>query len=208
MRTSPPGRSLFRRIGRIALVALALALFLLWSNLSLQVSRVSLSLPGLPRGFEGTKIVVLGDSHGQWFGAGNQRLFSAVSAQQPDFIFFVGDLEDKLRGPEPHYPETMARGLSQIAPSYYVTGNHEWAIGHVRELKTRLSQNGMTVLSNEFLPLERGGDAIILAGIDDPNGFAGQKSPEELARELHEAWGEPFWILLAHIKVPSLLGVQ
>ena len=33
----------------------------------------------------------------------------------------------------------------------------------------------MTYLSNTFVPLERNGDTITLAGIDDPNGYAGQK---------------------------------
>ena len=57
---------------------------------------------------------------------------------------------------------------------------------------------GVTVLSNEFLTLERNGDSIVLAGIDDPNGHADQKTPEALAAELRAERGDPFWILLAH----------
>ena len=41
----------------------------------------------------------------------------------------------------------------------------------------------MTVLSNEYATLSRNGDSILLAGIDDPNGFADQKTPEALAEE-------------------------
>ena len=92
----------------------------------------------------------------------------------------------------------MAEALSAIAPTYYVTGNHEWALGGVPELKASLSAHGATVLTNQFLPLERNGDTVVLAGIDDPNGYADQKTPEELAAELYAAWGDPFWILLAH----------
>lgn len=66
------------------------------------------------------------------------------------------------------------------------------------ELKASLSAHGATVLTNQFLPLERNGDTVVLAGIDDPNGYADQKTPEELAAELYAAWGDPFWILLAH----------
>ena len=36
------------------------------------------------------------------------------------------------------------------------------------------------------------------AGIDDPNGYADQKTPEELAAEIYAACGDPFWVLLAH----------
>ena len=41
-------------------------------------------------------------------------------------------------------------------------------------------------------------DMILLAGVDDPNGYADQKTPEELAQEVRSAWGDGFWILLAH----------
>ena len=101
-------------------------------------------------------------------------------------------------GPEDGYAAEIARGLSAIAPTYYVTGNHEWAIGEVPKLKEILAANGVTVLSNQFVTLERNGDAIVLAGIDDPNGYADQKTPEELAAEVYAAHGDPFWILLAH----------
>ena len=92
----------------------------------------------------------------------------------------------------------MASGLSAIAPTYYVTGNHEWAVGHVPEMKETLAENGVHVLSNQSLSLTRNEDRIILAGIDDPNGYADQKTPEEVAQEVAEEWGDPFWILLAH----------
>ena len=68
----------------------------------------------------------------------------------------------------------------------------------MRGLKEGLEDAGVVVLSNEFVPLERDGDSILLAGIDDPNGFADQKTPEALAREIHALEGDPFWMLLAH----------
>ena len=196
----------------VVLVCLA-GLFLYWGNTSLQVTRTDLSLSALPQGFDGCRIVVLSDFHGARFGADNTELMSAVEDQSPDFIFLLGDLEDRYHGPVPGYAESVASGLCAIAPTYYVTGNHEWAIGDVPALKDRLRQCGVTVLSNEFLPLERNGDRLILAGIDDPNGYADQKPPEVLAAELYEAWGDPFWILLAHrndrfARQYSLLGAD
>ena len=142
--------------------------------------------------------MVLSDLHGASFGAHNADLLAAVAAEQPEYIFFLGDLEDKYRGPEGRLPGGDARGLSAIAPTYYVTGNHEWAVGGVPALKEILTANGVTVLSNQFVPLERNGDTITLAGIDDPNGYAGQKSPEEVAGEVKEAASDGFWLLMAH----------
>lgn len=191
-----------RRVRRVALLALAVAAlagFFYWDNTALQITRFDPVFTDLPAGFDGCRIVVLSDLHGAEFGRDNEELFAAVAAEEPSYIFFLGDLEDKYRGPKDGYPAEIAQGLSAIAPTYYVTGNHEWAIGDVPQLKERLRENRVTVLSNQFVPLERNGDVIILAGIDDPNGYADQETPEELAAELTAACGEDaFWILLAH----------
>ena len=183
---------------RCLLVFAFLAAFFWWSNHSLQVTRWEAVFPDLPEGFDDCRIVVLSDLHGAEFGEHNARLFQTVAKLNPEFIFFLGDLEDQRRGSVEGYAEEIADGLSAIAPVYYITGNHEWAIGSVPRLKERLSEHGMTVLSNAFVPLERDGDSILLAGIDDPNGYAGQKSPEELAAEIQSAYGDCFWFLLAH----------
>ena len=197
MAKHPRGRR--RRLLIVLLTAvLAAGGFLYWDNTALQVARFDPVFTDLPAGFDGCRIVVLSDLHGGSFGAGNADLFAAVAAEQPEYIFYLGDLQDKYRGPAAGYPAAVADELSAIAPTYYVTGNHEWAIGDVPELKKTLSAHGVTVLSNQFLTLERNGDAIVLAGIDDPKGYADQKTPEELAAELYAAWGDPFWILLAH----------
>ena len=187
-----------RRIALLALSAAALAGFLYWDNTALQTTRFDPVFTDLPAGFDGCRIVVLSDLHGARFGRDNGDLFAAVAAEEPSYIFFLGDLEDKYRGAQDGYPAEIAQGLSAIAPTYYVTGNHEWAIGGVPALKETLAANGVTVLSNQFVALEQNGDTIVLAGIDDPNGYADQKTPEELAAEVYAAYGDPFWILLAH----------
>ncbi len=187
-----------RIIFRLLLLVVLAAVFIQWSNTSLQVTHTSPAFANLPEGFDGCRIAVLGDLHTAYFGADNQALLEAVQAEAPDYIFFVGDLLDALHDVPSDYAAAVADGLAAIAPTYYVTGNHEWAIGDVPELKETLEAHGVTVLSNQFLPLERNGDTIVLAGIDDPNGYADQKSPETVAAEIYAAWGDSFWVLLAH----------
>ena len=176
----------------------AAALFLWWENTSLQTVPFTFTSARLPDGFDGCRIVVLSDLHGAAFGEGNAALFEAVGEAQPDYIFYLGDLEDCYRGSAPGYAASVADGLSAIAPTYYITGNHEWALGDVPELKKELEAHHVTVLSNQFVTLERNGSSIVLAGIDDPNGYADQKTPEQLTTELFAAYGDPFWLLMAH----------
>ena len=54
------------------------------------------------------------------------------------------------------------------------------------------------MLSNQYELLERGGSQIALAGVDDPNGYADQTSPEELRARIGREQPGLFTLLLAH----------
>ena len=197
----------------LLLFALAAGVGLYKGNTTLQITRADPVFTDLPEGFDGCKIVVVSDFHGAAFGEHNETLYQTIAQEEPSYLFCLGDLEDLYRGSTEGYAAAVAEALSAIAPTYYVTGNHEWAIGNVPALKKTLSEGGVTVLSNQFLALERNGDTLILAGIDDPNGYADQKSPEMVAAEVYAAHGDPFWMLLAHrndrfAKQYSLLGAD
>ena len=121
-----------------------------------------------------------------------------MAGEKPDLIVITGDLIDQ-EGQLQTVPP-LARGLAAIAPVYYATGNHEWGLGTgtVKDLKNLLAQCGVTVLSNQYEILERNGAQIVLAGVDDPNGYADQKTPEELYAQIEDAVPGLFTVLLAH----------
>ena len=201
------------RLGKFLLFCVLCAVFFWWSNHSLQTERAVFTSPRLPAGFDGCTIVQLSDLHGAEFGEDNEELIRRVREAEPDYIFLTGDLLDRYRQTPRSYAVSLGKSLAGIAPTYFVTGNHEWAFPDIRTLKRELRDAGVTVLSNEYVPLSRGGDRILLAGIDDPNGFADQKTPEELAGELRGAEPDAFWMLLAHRnnyfeKEYSLLGAD
>ncbi|MCI8807566.1 MAG: metallophosphoesterase [Oscillospiraceae bacterium] len=169
-----------------------------WQCWGLQTTRTQAALPGLPAGFDGYKIVHLSDLHGHQYGEDSGELLDRVREEGPDLIVITGDLIDQES--QLAMVPALARGLAAVAPAYYVTGNHEWALGTgaVRELKNVLSQCGVTVLSNQYQILERDGAQIVLAGVDDPNGYADQTSPEELAAAIQADQPGLFTLLLAH----------
>ncbi len=169
-----------------------------WQCWGLQTTRTQAELPALPAGFDGYKIVHLSDLHGHQYGEDSGELLDRVREEGPDLIVITGDLIDQES--QLAMVPALARGLAAVAPAYYVTGNHEWALGTgaVRELKNVLSQCGVTVLSNQYQILERDGARIVLAGVDDPNGYADQTSPEELAAAIQADQPGLFTLLLAH----------
>lgn len=169
-----------------------------WQCWGFQATHTEAVLGRLPEGFDGYKIVHLSDLHGHEYGEGNEELLSLIREQKPDLIVVTGDVIDQESQME--IIPALAKGLAAIAPSYYVTGNHEWSLGTgtVKKLKGLLSQCGVTPLSNQFEVLERNGSKMVLAGVDDPNGYADQESPEELFSEVESEAPGLFTLLLAH----------
>lgn len=188
-----------RRIAESALIFLALAGFVIWDNNALEVTRAEFSSVRLPAGFDGLVVVQLSDLHGKEFGEGNKRLLDAVAAQSPDLIAVTGDLVDENTKRPLQYAAAIGGALSALAPTYYVTGNHEWALRQAEDVCAALESAGVTCLRNQTVPIERDGERILLSGVDDPNAYADQKTPEDVTRELLEAYGEnDFRLLLAH----------
>ena len=179
-------------------LVIAGALWLRWQCWGMTVTRTEAELPGLPGEFDGYKIVHLSDLHGHEYGEGSADLLARVAEQRPDLIVITGDLIDQEE--QLQMIPALARGLAAIAPTYYVTGNHEWGLGTqtVKNLKNLLSQCGITTLSNEYQILERGGARLTLAGVDDPNGYADQTTPEELYAQIRDEDPGAFTVLLAH----------
>ena len=186
-----------RRLRRFCtfLVVLALAVgWFFWQQNGLSTENITVE--SAPDGFSGYRIAVISDLHGKEFGEDNQRLLEFVAGLEPDLIAMVGDLihEESQMAMIP----AVAQGLADIAPTYYVTGNHEWAAGVVPELEPLLESCGVNVLSNEYLVLEQNGDRLALLGAEDPNGYATQKTVGELADQVRGEQGEIYQILLSH----------
>lgn len=177
-------------------IFIAGALYLYWDNNAVVTQEFTFESAALPDAFDGFRIVQLTDVHDKQFGKNDSVLLDAVQKADPDIIVITGDLLDKRGVIADILP--LAEGLPKIAPTYYVTGNHEWSAGIVDEVIDTLEANGVTCLQNEYVDIKKGGEHIVLAGIHDPNGRADQKTPAELASEIYADEGDPFWILLAH----------
>ena len=124
-----------------------LCILLLDSNLRLTVTEYDISSQRLPAEFEGYKIVQLSDLHTMEFGKDNHRLVKKVAAQEPDLIALTGDyIED---AEDIAIVETLVAQLSEIAPVYFTSGNHDWASKAIKELEAAIDSHGGSYLSNE-----------------------------------------------------------
>ena len=193
-----PGRKKRKRgllLSLAALLAVTGALTL-DSNLHLTVSAYDLSYANLPPAFEGFKIIALSDLHGRSYGRDNEKLAAKVAAQTPDLIVLTGDFIDSA-GDIPTV-EALCRQLTEIAPVYFASGNHDWGSGRISDLAQALEDCGVTYLRNSYVPLERDGSSIVLAGVEDPNSWAEMLQPDQLAEQIARERPGSFVILLGH----------
>ena len=186
-----------RRWPKVLSVLLALAVlggfWFRWQQTGLCPEEITVADARLPTAFEGLRISVVSDVHCAQFGQDNETLLSAVAEQQPDLIAVTGDLLDRYHT-DLSMVEPLCTGLAAIAPTYYITGNHEWAVRKVNVLKDLLREHGVRLLSDEYELWTHDGATLAVAGVDDPNGPAGQKTGPELRTEIDE----DYTILLAH----------
>lgn len=179
---------------------LMLAGGLLWfGNCTVGSTTIRVKSAALPAAFSGLRISVVADLHGSCFGKGHSMLLDTVRKQKPDLIALCGDLADEQTEPESLRP--LLTGLTEIAPTFFVTGNHEWVMPRAdrQRLFALLEETGVRRLENEWQLVEKDGEAIVLAGVDDPNGPAEQISPAQLVAQIRAACGEQMYLLmLAH----------
>ena len=187
----------------LLIIAIPVGVILYDSNNRLVTDEFELFYDNLPIGFDGYRIALLADLHGAEHGANNERLVERVREARPDIIAIAGDLIDDYQPGNPveqqiEISRTLVTQLVQIAPVYYVTGNHEWATGMIQDIFAMLEESGVTVLRNQYRTLSMGGDTIILAGVDDPNGPADMTTPRELVERIHASENPDFIVMLSH----------
>lgn len=174
-----------------------LGIFLLLQQFCLQPTKTVVSSPHLPESFDGFRVVQLSDLHGRQFGKDNDLLLRQISKMQPDIIAVTGDLLD-MDGEKSRSLALLSK-LSAIAPTFFVTGNHEWSVSDVQTLLNDIRAAGVTVLENQGLLLEKNSQSILLGGVHDPCGFRDQPDPWTVGQALRESVGpETFFLLLAH----------
>jgi len=86
-------------------------------------------------------------------------------------IAMSGDLIRK-NGGHPASIRNLALDLTRIAPTFFVTGNHEARSRSLPELLQLLRSSGVRILECDSMVLSRGNGSIAVAGIGDPGRYS------------------------------------
>lgn len=178
----------------IFVIAVIAVIYLYWGNTKIGVTNITVTSDNIPDEFNGFKIVHISDLHNAEFGDGQKDLIDKIEAQDADIIVITGDMIDSRRTDVDKAVELIT-GLGNKIPVYYVTGNHESRVREYNELESKLIENGVTVLKNESVKIEKDSSFINVIGVDDPS-FG--MSANDIFHTVSELKTDGYDVLLSH----------
>jgi len=151
-----------------------------------RVKKVEVAIARLGPGLDGLRVAVITDTH---YGPINRARWSTavvarVNELSADLVCHVGDIADGTV----EVRELQASPLASVNATLarvYVTGNHEY-FSEAEGWLDYMESIGWAALHNRHLIVERGGDRLVVAGVDDAtaqsSGVRGHRADLEAAR--------------------------
>jgi predicted MPP superfamily phosphohydrolase len=158
------------RVVAAAVVVVVLALLAWGYSEAMRVPRtrhVDVVIPRLGGGLDGLRVAMITDTHygpidrSRWSAAVKDR----VNELDADIVCHVGDIADGTVAVREAQAAPLAAMRGRLA-RVYVTGNHEY-YGEAQSWLDYMAGIGWDVLHNRHLVVERGGDRLVVAGVDD-----------------------------------------
>ena len=193
------------------------SIVIIWGNITLSVEKINFN-PKKLNIEDGLKIAHISDYHNTKNKLLTHAVLSSLEEEKPDIIFVTGDLVD-CRKTDIQKGIDFVSEIIEIAPVYYVTGNHECNISidsqsSFDNMISDLEALGVKVLRGEKSEIKlENGEKINVFGIDDPYFHCSSMlevtgTTDELCSELEIEDG--YNVLLAHhpeqLDVYSLYG--
>lgn len=192
----------FNIIISLTLIIIAIIFFCIWQNNSMIITKSDYYNSKIPDEFNDFTLAHISDLHNKMFGENQINILNKVKDISPDIIVFTGDLIDRRK----YDLDTAMSFISQvvqIAPVYYVSGNHEAWSGEYPTIKENLIDAGVHVLDNTESTLSKGNSSIEILGLSDPDfltsNYIDGTDISKLTEQLNQwSTNESFKILLSH----------
>lgn len=195
-----------RALSVILTLFLAFSIVTVWGNITLSVEKFNIETDKIEIE-NGYKIAHISDYHNTKNTFLNEAVLSSLKAEKPDIIVLTGDLVD-CRKTDIQKGVDFVSKIIEIAPVYYVTGNHECNISIDSQSAFDNMIKDLEALGVEAL---RGEGSVItfpnkekinIFGIDDPYFHCGSASEVKDATDslcsFLKVDKKEFNVLLAH----------
>ena len=190
-------------LAAIVAILILLIIWIAYGNTDLEIYKYNVKSEDIPSEFDNFRIVQISDLHNAEFGENNEKLLLMLKQADADIIAITGDMIDS-RNTDIDVAISFAQKAVNIAPVYYVNGNHESRVlGEYEKLKQGLTDTGVTILENSSADITIGDEAITLIGINDPTfcmEFVDDTMEQNIAHQLVNVISDNdnYKVLLAH----------
>jgi predicted MPP superfamily phosphohydrolase len=160
-------------------MAVAFVYGALFNVYNYKIRKVNLRLLKLPKSFNGLKVVQISDIHSGSLSdlKAVEKAVHKINGLNPDLVFFTGDLVNNIAA--------EAVGLTSIFSNikakhgvYSILGNHDYGdymfwqnpgdkIKNLETLKSLHAKMGWRLLLDEHVHIEKDGDKIVVAGVEN-----------------------------------------
>ena len=187
----------------IVAILILLIIWIAYGNTDLEIYKYNVKSEDIPSEFDNFRIVQISDLHNAEFGENNEKLLLMLKQADADIIAITGDMIDS-RNTDVDVAISFAQKAVNIAPVYYVNGNHESRVlGEYEKLKQGLTDAGVNILENSSADITIGDEAITLIGINDPTfrmEFVDDTMEQNIAHQLVNVIpdNDNYKVLLAH----------
>ena len=155
-------------LGILTVIVTLIVILIVFSNYSVEITKHNVKSEKIPESFDGFRIVQVSDLHNAEFDKYNSTILAPIFHSEPDIIVITGDMIDS-RNTDVDVAISFAQKAVNIAPVYFVNGNHESRVPEkYEELKQGLADAGVTILENTSADITVGDETITLVGICDP----------------------------------------
>lgn len=153
----------------ISIISLFLiGVYLYYENNCLQISNYIIESNKLPIDFNNYKVAHISDFHNIKSKNLTNDLVKEIKNSKPNIIVLTGDLIDSNKI-NLDIAISFVKKINDIAPIYYVTGNHEARIDNYDELKDKLEKNKVIILDDKIEIIKKAESEINIIGINDPS---------------------------------------
>jgi hypothetical protein len=150
----------------------------------------ALASAALPEIFDGFIVLHISDLHADISTGAMRHLFGIVDDLRYDLCVLTGDYRGKTYGPFDKSLEYLGELVGRLTtPVYAVLGNHDTI-----RMAPGMEAMGIRVLFNESVAIERRGQAIYVAGVDDAHFYRA----DDISKAAVQIPREAFSILLSH----------
>ncbi len=176
-----------------------------------QVHKHILTFEDLPDAFDGFTITQLSDIHSGSFDNREKLEYAIdlVNQQQSDLLLFTGDLVNSLAGEMIPWMDVFKKLDQHPYGNYSILGNHDYGEYIQWETEEERIRNfkaicdlspaiGFTLLRNEHVRLKKGGDSLVIVGVENWGERAHFMKYGDLDRATQGVSSDDFKVLMSH----------